>query len=98
MKIVLVALLLVSCTLAVDWTTYTCADMGTFTASSFTCNHWNTFPVASVPCLHPFTDCGIISACTTTINAPLYTALAAACSNGQNQFTSSTGSSTSGRP
>ena len=97
MKIVLVALLLVSCTLAVDWTTYTCGQMYTWTASSFTCGQWATFPASSVSCLHPFTDCGIIGACS-ALPPLLYNNLATSCSNGGNQFTSSTGVATTGRP
>ena len=97
MKTVLVALLLVSCALAVDWSSYTCVQMTTFTPASFSCANWNTFPLASVSCLSLSTSCGVATQCP-SLNTVLFNALVQACNSGQNQFTSSTGSSSSGRP
>ena len=88
MKIVLVALLLVSCTLAVDWTTYSCADMAAFTPSSFNCNHWATFPPPSAPCLIAPTACGVLNQCS-ELAVVLGNALTSACTF-PNRLTGST--------
>ena len=83
MKSVLVVLLLVSCALAVDWTTYTCSQMGSFSSTSFTCAEWNTFPLASVSCLNANTACGVSVFCGSAIlNTNLRTALGATCTVG----------------
>ena len=80
MKIVFVALLLVSCAFAVDWTTYSCNAMGSFTPTSFTCAQWNTFPIASVPCLNAQTSCGLLAQCAGNLSSVLSGALSNACS------------------
>lgn len=101
MKVIVILAVLLSCALAVDWTTFTCAQVGSLRHSDYSCSDWITLPTTNTQnygtayCVSSGNACRINSDCSPSqaLRAILYPI----CGMINTNFGTTTGSTT-GRP